>query len=273
MVPAKECPAAWRLAEVQCLHGRSGACAQSTEFEASCCVCKDTRAGVMPRGDPHCHLLRAVRSSLEPARHRAAAQGVGADVHTRRGPCTRGAPLMGPRASVAPVGTTKTRGSPNRAPGELLHDLQRTTGRRCRTTRVPWSGSSGVVTAGPSRGRDCRPGRPGRAAVPARTPRLRPRPSASGSRGTAPCAACTGRLRQTTDALRNGSSDAGTGDRRHGASTATAIAAAGLNAVLAMTHGPRPCPRRRACANTAQPARRNGSRHQTTSAQRKWGLS
>ncbi|KAK3312621.1 hypothetical protein B0H66DRAFT_537705 [Apodospora peruviana] len=46
-----ECPAGWRLAEVQCEHGRSKTCKQSKAFEASCCACKDTRRGAMPRQD------------------------------------------------------------------------------------------------------------------------------------------------------------------------------------------------------------------------------
>ncbi|KAK0643807.1 hypothetical protein B0T16DRAFT_416657, partial [Cercophora newfieldiana] len=49
--PPEECPAEWRLADIQCSHSRSTACEKSAKFEAACCVCKDTRTGTMPRRD------------------------------------------------------------------------------------------------------------------------------------------------------------------------------------------------------------------------------
>lgn len=46
-----ECPAEWRLSDLQCEHSRSKACSQAKEYELTCCACKDTRRGAMPRHD------------------------------------------------------------------------------------------------------------------------------------------------------------------------------------------------------------------------------
>lgn len=54
-LPAEECPAEWRLGEVDCVHGfgRAKECKnpEKGRWEAACCVCKDQRQGTMPRGD------------------------------------------------------------------------------------------------------------------------------------------------------------------------------------------------------------------------------
>ncbi|KAK4231889.1 hypothetical protein QBC38DRAFT_525660, partial [Podospora fimiseda] len=51
----EECPDEWRLREVECKHGNglSKGCLgkEEGEFEVSCCVCRDRREGIMPRGD------------------------------------------------------------------------------------------------------------------------------------------------------------------------------------------------------------------------------